>query len=685
VTDGAPASLASGVDTLRGVGPALAAKLQRIRIYTALDLLLHLPARYQDRTRLRKLAALSTGDEALIAAEVADSRITYGRRRSWLVTLKDDTGVLTLRFFHFNDRQRQSLSPGMWVQCFGEARIGPNGLEMVHPEYHVFPAAPPPPEPRLTPVYPTTEGLAQKRIALLVAQALDRLADWRCPNLAPWLDEVEFADLKSALMFAHRPPVTASATQLAAARSRIALDEILANIVTLKRRARARALEQTTPLPRAQRLGAQLLHNLGFELTTAQRRVTTEVLLDLERSRPMLRLLQGDVGSGKTVIAAFAAIRAAEHGAQTAIMAPTEILAEQHYLNFSEWLTPLGITVTLWTGQLSRAERNTRAQAVADGEIHVVVGTHALFEKELTFAGLALVIIDEQHRFGVHQRMALRSKGLLPHQLVMTATPIPRTLTMALYADMDVSVIDELPKGRRPISTHVVAGSRREEIIARVARACAHREQAYWVCTLIEESESLDYRAAESTAAELRTRLPQLRVGLLHGRMSSAEKAQVMADFKAGGIALLVSTTVIEVGVDVPNASLMVIENSERFGLAQLHQLRGRIGRGSRASHCVLLYQLPLSDLARKRLATMRETEDGFRIAEADLALRGPGDVLGPRQTGEQSFRVADLARDGLLVANAAELAGRLLDEQPALAEAVVALWSPTAHDYTSV
>ncbi len=663
----------------------MAEKLARIRIHTARDVLLHLPMRYQDRTQVRKLVTLHAGAEALICAQIEESRLAYGRRRSWLVTVSDDTGYLTLRFFHFNDRQRQAVVAGMWVQCFGEARMGPNGLEMVHPEYRIFPSQPAPPEPALTPIYPTTEGLAQKRIATIMEQALARLDTWRPPDLSAVLEANSFADLKSAIAYVHKPPVSASADDLAAARSRIALDELLANVLTLKRRARARALESSIALPRAQRLGAQLLKNLGFELTAAQRRVTTEVLLDLERSRPMLRLVQGDVGSGKTVIAAFAAIRAAEHGRQTAIMAPTEILAEQHYLNFSAWLAPLGISVTLWTGALTRAERTSRAASIARGESLVVVGTHALFEKEIEFDALSLVIIDEQHRFGVHQRMALRVKGKLPHQLVMTATPIPRTLTMALYADMDVSVIDELPKGRQSISTHVVAASRRDEIIARVSTACAQGEQAYWVCTLIEESDALDYRAAESTAAELTARLPRIRVGLLHGRMSSSDKAQVMADFKAGGIALLVATTVIEVGVDVPNASLMIIENPERLGLAQLHQLRGRIGRGARASHCVLLFDSPLSELAKRRLATMRDTQDGFRIAEADLELRGPGDVLGPRQTGDQAFRVADLARDSALLPQVTELADKLLDAHPQLADAIVETWSPGEQDYANV
>ena len=454
--------------------------------------------------------------------------------------------------------------------------------------------------------------------------------------------------------------------RLAEARARVALDELISSIIVLKRRQRERATEQTIALPRAQQLGRVLLKRLGFELTGAQRRVTREVLLGLERTTPMLRLIQGDVGSGKTIIAAFAAIRAAEHGCQTAIMAPTEILAEQHFLNFSSWLEPLGIPVRSLTGRMAAADRARGDAEIRGGDALVVVGTHALFQKDVEFARLGLVIIDEQHRFGVHQRMALRSKGALPHQLVMTATPIPRTLTMALYADMDVSVIDELPPGRHPVETHVVSDARRAEVIARIAQACSQGRQAYWVCTLIEESDALDFRAAETTAAELTAALPGLSVGLLHGRLSSREKASVMEQFKAGRIELLVATTVVEVGVDVPNATLIVIDNPERLGLAQLHQLRGRVGRGPQLSRCILLYKAPLGAQSQARLKVLRESNDGFRIAEEDLRLRGPGDVLGTRQTGEQQFRVADLTVDAHLVARAADIAERIAQSQPA-------------------
>jgi ATP-dependent DNA helicase RecG len=677
-------SPAASIETLRGVGPALRDKFAKLRIHTLLDLLLNLPYRYQDRTQVIPLIGLRPDCEALVIGQVVDSRIVFGRRRSWLVTLTDETGFLLLRFFHFSERQRAAVTSGMYLRCFGDVRAGPNGFEMVHPEYKAFPTKPEPPEPRLTPIYPTTEGLAQPRLAEFVAQALGALDEWSPPDLTAWVAEPS-TDLRSTLRLLHNPPAGATAEQLSAARSRVALDELISNIIVLKRRERERLAERTTALPRAQQLGRMLLQRLGFELTGAQRRVTREVLLDLEQSTPMLRLIQGDVGSGKTVIAAFAAIRAAEHGCQTAIMAPTEILAEQHHLNFSNWLEPLGIPVRLLTGRMTAAERSRERAAIAAGDALVVVGTHALFQRDVEFAQLALVIIDEQHRFGVHQRMALRSKGVLPHQLIMTATPIPRTLTMALYADMNVSVIDEMPPGRQPIETLVVSDARRSEVVARIAQACSLGQQAYWVCTLIEESDSLDFRAAETTAAELAAALPQLEVGLLHGRLGGREKADVMQHFKAGDIDLLVATTVVEVGVDVPNASLMVIENPERLGLAQLHQLRGRVGRGSTASRCILMYKPPLGALSRARLSVMRDTSDGFRIAEEDLKQRGPGDVLGTRQTGEQQYRVADLTRDAHLVSRAADIASRIAQTRPDVAEALIATWSPGSADYTSV
>jgi ATP-dependent DNA helicase RecG len=677
--------LTTSVESLRGVGPALREKLGRLGIHTILDLVLHLPTRYQDRTRVTPLIAAQLDAEALIVGRILESRILFGRRRSWLLTVGDDTGFIPLRFFHFNERQREGAAVGMYVRAFGEIRIGPNGREMVHPEYKTFPAQPHAPVPQLTPIYGATSGLTQPRMAGLVGQALTALQTWHAPALNPFLAADPFPDLKDALVFLHQPPIDADPSRLAAARNRVALDELSAKIIVLKRRQRERKAEATIALPPVKQLGRVLLKRLGFELTGAQRRVTRDVLLDLEQSTPMLRLIQGDVGSGKTVIAAFAAIRAAEHGCQTAIMAPTEILAEQHYLNFSEWLEPLGIPVRLLTGRMSAVDRAREHAAIGGGEALVAVGTHALFQKDVEFARLALIIIDEQHRFGVHQRMALRSKGVLPHQLIMTATPIPRTLTMVLYADMNVSVIDELPPGRQTIDTSVVSDARRTEVIARIAALRKQRQQAYWVCTLIEESDALDFRAAETTAAELAAALPELSIALLHGRLSGRDKARIMSDFKAGNIDLLVATTVVEVGVDVPNATLMVIDNPERLGLAQLHQLRGRVGRGSTRSQCVLLFKPPLGAQSRARLKVMRDTNDGFLIAEEDLKLRGPGDVLGTRQTGEQQFRVADLTVDAHLVGRAADLAGQIAAGYPEIAEALIATWSPGSGDYTNV
>ena len=691
--DGVAITLEGPVTELRGVGPALGEKLSRLGISTPADLLYHLPFRYQDRTRLSSLGHLQVGEECLVQGEVVDTKLGFGRRRSWTLKLTDGSGFITLRFFHFSRRQQEAVQRGMTVRCFGEVRFGPAGLEMAHPEYKVFAQTPPPPDPVFAPIYRTTEGLSQSRLRDLVGQALTLLGDAELPDLSPFLDNqasdedssLSTLNSRSAIALLHAPPPTAAPDLLTKAREHLALEELTANILAMKVRQRARHREQTIPLPSGPQLGRELVRALGFELTGAQRRVLKDVLVDLTRSTPMLRLIQGDVGSGKTVIAAFAAIRAAEHAQQTAFMAPTEILAEQHHQTLSEWLEPLGISVRLLTGQMPAKQRRAALAAISDGSTLVAVGTHALFQGQVDFSSLALTIIDEQHRFGVHQRMALRDKGRLPHQLVMTATPIPRTLTMAMYADMDVSVIDELPKGRRPVTTSALPDARRDDVIARISEACAEGRQAYWVCTLIEDSDSLEFRAAETTAEELRTALPHLRLALIHGRLGSEEKSAIMARFKAGEVDLLVATTVIEVGVDVPNATIMVIENPERLGLAQLHQLRGRVGRGHQASHCLLLYKAPLSEQAQARLNVMRSTSDGFRIAEEDLKLRGPGDVLGTRQTGEQAFRIADLMEHARLIPHAAALAGRIAEESPHLAEAVMQAWSPGQLDYAEV
>lgn len=664
------------VESLKGVGPSLKTKLERLGIFRIGDLLLHLPLRYQDRSRVVPLRDLRPQLECLVQGQVVDSTIAYGRRRSWLVTIDDGTGYLGLRFFHFSKRQQSSLQPGIYVRCFGEVRFGPRGggrgLEMAHPEYRTFACEPPAPDPELTPVYPTTKGLGQSRLRGLIDQAL--AFDWPSDSGTPY----------QTLAYLHRPPADAAALEIEQAQDRVALDELTAYYLVMKQRQRDRARSRALPLPQSAHLGRELLRRLGFRLTGAQRRVVREVLEDLSSDTPMLRLLQGDVGSGKTVVAAFAAIRAAEHGRQTALMAPTEILAEQHYVNFSAWLEPLGIPVLLITGSQSAKERAARQRALEEGEALVAVGTHALFQDRVSFKALSLTIVDEQHRFGVHQRMALRSKGAAPHQLVMTATPIPRTLTMALYADMDVSVLDELPPGRTAIATRVISDARKEEVIQSVAESLARGEQVYWVCPLIEDSEQLDAAAAEPTAALLAEHLGQ-PVGLLHGRMPSEQKAAAMIDFKEGRTRLLVATTVIEVGVDVPNATLMVIENPERMGLAQLHQLRGRVGRGKKASRCLLLYRAPLSTAARERLTVMRESLDGFHIAEKDLELRGPGELLGARQTGEQQFRIADLARHSHLIPEVVARGERLLQTDLATARELLNAWAPQDNGHIAV
>ena len=695
--------LRDSVTALRGVGPGSAKRLARLGIAEIRDLLLHLPLRYQDRTRTIPLGELAAGSECLVAGEVLGADVNYGRRRSLLVRLQDDSGRLAVRLFHYSRGQRESFAPGVWVRCFGAVRMGPLGLEMVHPDYRIFPAEPPPPAPELTPVYRQTEGIATARLAGWIQAALADVDE----ELGIPLPGQDFPLLLNALRCVHgavdddkdSEDAPARTARLAAARRRIVLDELLAHYLVMKRRRAARGGLTTTPLPPTRQLGRELLRNLGFRLTSAQARVARDVLNDLASNVPMMRLLQGDVGSGKTVIAAFAAIRAAEHGCQTALMAPTEILAEQHFETLSAWLGPLGIGVGLVTGRLAAAERRARLAAVADGEDLVVVGTHALFQSGVEFQRLALAIVDEQHRFGVEQRMMLRHKGEVPHHLVMTATPIPRTLTMALYADMDVSVIDELPPGRQAVRTRVVAMSRRPEVIAHVGRAVAAGAQVYWVCTVIDgqdgEADSGEQapateapvnlalaaaprdpeRAATTTFDELQEMLPNARSALVHGRLPGTEKATAMAAFKAGEIDLLVATTVIEVGVDVPNASLMVIDNAERLGLAQLHQLRGRVGRGSARSDCVLLYQPPLSEVATQRLAVLRKTNDGFVIAEKDLELRGPGDILGTRQTGEQAFRIADLTEDAPLVPLATRI-GDTLPDSPELASRITATWA---------
>ncbi|MFJ4344899.1 ATP-dependent DNA helicase RecG [Pseudomonas sp. NPDC089401] len=684
------------VTALKGVGEAMAEKLAKVGLENLQDVLFHLPLRYQDRTRVVPIGQLRPGQDAVIEGVVSGADVTMGKRRSLVVRLGDGSGVLSLRFYHFSNAQKEGLKRGTHLRCYGEARPGASGLEIYHPEYRALngdePA--PPVEQTLTPIYPSTEGLTQQRLRLLCQQSLGMLGPRSLPDWLP--DELardyHLAPLDDAIRYLHNPPADADVDELAEgqhwAQHRLAFEELLTHQLSQQRLRESLRSLRAPVLPKAKRLQAQYLANLGFKPTGAQQRVANEIAYDLSQHEPMLRLVQGDVGAGKTVVAALAALQALEAGYQVALMAPTEILAEQHYITFKRWLEPLGIDVAWLAGKLKGKARASALEQIAGGT-PMVVGTHALFQEEVQFKHLALAIIDEQHRFGVQQRLALRKKGvagqLCPHQLIMTATPIPRTLAMSAYADLDTSVLDELPPGRTPVNTVLVADSRRFEVVERVRAACAEGRQAYWVCTLIEESEELTCQAAESTFEELGSALGELRVGLIHGRMKPAEKAAVMADFKQGNLQLLVATTVIEVGVDVPNASLMIIENPERLGLAQLHQLRGRVGRGSAVSHCVLLYHPPLSQIGRERLGIMRETNDGFIIAEKDLELRGPGEMLGTRQTGLLQFKVADLMRDADLLPAVRDAAQALLARWPDHVSPLLDRWLRHGQQYGQV
>ena len=685
------------VTALKGVGAALAEKLAKIHIHNLQDLLFHLPLRYQDRTRITPVGALQPDGDFVIQGKVLDSEIVMGRRRSLLCRVSDGTGSVGLRFYHFSAAQKNNLKAGVEVRCFGEPRRGASGLEFYHPEYRVIKQDKQlEVEETLTPVYPATEGLTQQRIRSLCNMALDKLHD---PSaLQDWLPEsmlqqFQLGSLVGAVRLLHSPLPDSSITLLGEGRHpaqrRLAFEELLAHNLSMQK---LRTLVRTVnsfSMPPKQELTRAFRDQLAFNLTGAQERVVAEISQDMMQPEPMLRLVQGDVGSGKTVVAAMAALQVVENGYQAAIMAPTEILAEQHERNFKSWLKPLGVSVTYLSGKTTGKKREQVLAEIANGEAAVVVGTHALFQSDVDFHRLGLAIIDEQHRFGVHQRMALRGKGEKnggqPHQLIMTATPIPRTLAMSAYADLDCSVIDELPPGRTPVNTVVIGDDRREQVMQRLRTACLEGRQAYWVCTLIDESETLQCQAAEVTAEQLRETLPELSIGLVHGRMKASEKQEVMDAFKAGHLHLLVATTVIEVGVDVPNASLMIIENPERLGLAQLHQLRGRVGRGNIASHCLLMYHAPLSQQSRERLQVMRDSSDGFVIAEKDLELRGPGEVLGTRQTGLAQLRVAELERDSDLLDDVRRAGQTLLKTAPDNVEPLILRWLGHAEQYANV
>ena len=670
----------------------MAAKLERIGIHRPADLVFHLPRRYEDRTRITPIRDLVPGQSAVILGRVEGADVRFGRRRSLVVAVGDDSGSILLRFFHFSRSQQQGFRTGAWILCFGEARRGARDLEMAHPEYRLHADQPQASLPdTLTPVYPATEGVGPATLRKLIDQSLagaaDQLQEYLPANVR---QEYGLMPIAQAVSVVHHPPADVDTARLYQgihpAQQRLALEEMLAHHLALSERRRKRNRDRSPPIAETSPAWNRLQAQLGYSLTSAQQRVIGEILSDLATPSPTLRLLQGDVGSGKTVVAAAAALHAIDAGYQVALMAPTELLAEQHRQSFSEWLDPLGITVQRLAGKMPAAARRQALAAIAGGEARLVIGTHALFQAGVDFNALGLVIVDEQHRFGVDQRLALRSKGDLgdqvPHQLIMSATPIPRSLAMILYADLDVSSIDEMPPGRKPVNTVVLPNDRRPEIVERIREVCGQGQQVYWVCPLIDESDKLQAQAATQTCDELQAQLPGLGVALVHGRLKATEKDAVMQGFASGEIDLLVATTVIEVGVNVPNASLMVIENPERLGLAQLHQLRGRVGRGARQSACVLMYQAPLGALARERLGIMRETNDGFKIARKDLELRGPGELLGTRQTGLQQFRIADLSRDREMIPTVEAIGRRILADHPQQVGPLVRRWMTDSEQY---
>ena len=663
---------------------ATLARLAKLGIHRRFDLVLHLPLRYEDETRLQRIADLVPGMRSQVEGEIIHSEITYRPRRTLVCQLQDGSGVLHLRFLHFYPSQQKSLAVGKRIRALGEARLGYFGMEMVHPNCRTAAEGVALPS-SLTPVYPTTAGLSQAQLRKLIQHALDEL---ELSDTLPQavLDRLKLPGFADSVKLLHNPPPEINEEALAGrthpAWLRIKFDELLAQQLSMRLHYRKRRSRNAPRLTAHGRCTQQLLQALPFRLTQAQQNTLQEISRDLEQPHPMQRLLQGDVGSGKTIVAALAALQAMENGYQVALMSPTEILAEQHYLKLRDWLAPLGIAPVWLSGSLKKKDKQVAGERIAQGETQLAIGTHALFQEQVEFQKLGLVIVDEQHKFGVQQRLALRGKGSEPHQLMMSATPIPRTLAMSYYADLDVSVIDELPPGRTPVITKLVSDARREEIFARVRQACLAGQQAYWVCPLIDESETLELQTVLETHQMLAQALPELRVELVHGKLPPAEKAAIMAAFKAGEVQLLVATTVIEVGVDVPNASMMVIEHAERMGLAQLHQLRGRVGRGAAQSLCVLLFQQPLSELARARLKIIYENADGFDIAQHDLRLRGPGELLGARQSGVPMLRFADVSADAALLNGARAVADEMLRDFPAAVQSHLQRWMANRHDY---
>lgn len=696
-----PNTLSQPVGILTGIGAQTANRLQKLGLCTLQDLIFHLPLRYEDRTRVYPIGSLRPGMTALISGKVEFVDVLPRGRKGLVCRISDGTGFINLKFFHFTASQHNTLKPGTPVSCFAEVRYGFAGLEMVHPEYKVL-ANPDDciTETRLTPVYPLTEGLSQNVIRKAVKQALalcnhepELLTDWIPESI---LKQYHYPALADAIQTLHAPDESVSVEALqngsVPALKRLAFEELLTHYLALRitrNKTKAWLAPSFSETATGNLATEHFIRSLPFKLTGAQQRVIAEIEADCRKQHPMMRLVQGDVGSGKTVVSAYAALLALTAGYQVAVMAPTELLAEQHFRNFSAWFDGFETQVAYLTGQLKGNSRKTVLQALEDGTAGIIIGTHALFQDSVNFHRLGLIIIDEQHRFGVHQRLALREKGqqdgLRPHQLVMTATPIPRTLAMLQYSDLDISIIDELPPGRKPIVTSVIPAERRDDVIDRINGWVDKKKQVYWVCTLIEESEVLQCEAAEKTAERLTEALPNVRVALIHGRMKSVDKDAVMQAFKNHQIDLLVATTVIEVGVDVPNAGLMIIENPERLGLSQLHQLRGRVGRGNDNSYCLLMYQAPLSDTARHRLGVLRDSNDGFVIAEKDLELRGPGEVMGTRQTGQMHFKIADLARDSDLLNAVQQIGDTFFTHSPQAIQPLCDRWLGASTEYSEV
>ncbi len=684
---------------LKGVGPSLAEKFGRLHIHRCIDLLFHLPHRYEDRTRITPIAHLFPHHPAVIQGKIISCEVALGRKRSLLCRIKDNSGIIGLRFYYFTTAQKNQFAPGKDIRCYGEVRQGSTGLEIYHPEYELGENSIQALPQTLTPIYPATEGLTQQRITKVVAQVLTQFkqnATLILPDYLPTkiCQQYQLPSLKDALLYLHEPPPDAKLDQIAEkqhpCQQRLAFEELISHSLSLLNLRQQLRHHPAPPLCDQVSVTPKFLQQLAFTLTGAQQRVWREISQDLTQEAPMLRLVQGDVGSGKTVIAALAALRAIENGYQAAIMAPTEILAEQHFITFSDWLEPLNIKLSWLSGKTKGKARQQALENLKSGDTQLLIGTHALFQDDVIFSKLGIIIIDEQHRFGVHQRLTLKQKSesgaLSCHQLVMTATPIPRSLAMCAYGELDNSIIDELPPGRTPVKTIVLPDSRREEVIERIRQACTNKKQIYWVCTLIEESEQLQCQAAEKSAEELMLAIPNANIALIHGRLNSQDKANIMARFKAGEVDLLVATTVIEVGVNVPNASLMVIENPERLGLAQLHQLRGRVGRGAIESFCLLLYHPPLSAQSKARLKVMRESNDGFVVAEEDLALRGPGELLGTRQTGDIAFRIADLQCHVDLIEHAQLVANTLhAKADESVIDALIKRWLPQGEQYAQV